>query len=72
MQKWEFVLDKKNVNIWSPLLDKYKSELDNSPKNLDILSKFATGLLPFPSEAQAEIIYDIYENLIDIGWIIPK
>jgi len=72
MQKWEFVLDKKNVNIWNPLLDKYKSELDNSPKNLDILSKFATGLLPFPSEAQAEIIYDIYENLIDIGWIIPK
>ena len=65
-------VDKARIVAGKNMLNKYKSELDNSPKNLDILSKFATGLLPFPSEAQAEIIYDIYENLIDIGWIIPK
>lgn len=72
VEKWEFVLDKKNVNIWSPLLERYINDLDNSPKKLDILKKFATGLLPVPSEKQAEIIYGIYEDAVEIGWVPPK
>ena len=72
VQKWKFVLEKANSGIWSPLLAHYAEDLDYSPKKLDILTKFASGLLPSPSEKQAEIIYDIYEQAIDIGWIQPK
>jgi hypothetical protein len=72
VEKWKFVLDKSNAGIWSPLLERYTNELEYSPKKLDILKKFATGLLPMPTESQAEIIYDIYEELIDLGWIVPK
>jgi hypothetical protein len=72
VEKWEFVLAKDNASIWNPLLERYKSEVENSPKKLDILNKFATGLLLIPSEKQAVKIYDIYEELIDIGWIVPK
>ena len=72
VEKWSFVLDKNNANIWKPLLERYKNELDNSPKGLSILKRFASGLLPQPSEKQAVIIYDIYEEAIDIGWVSPK
>ena len=41
---------------------------------LDVLTKFSTGLLPphLLSEKQAQIIYDIYEDADENGWIVPE
>jgi hypothetical protein len=68
MDKLVFVLDRKNRKIWKPLLEFYKQDLDLSPMKLDILEKFATGLMPVPSEKQAGIIHSIYVEADDIGW----
>jgi hypothetical protein len=66
--KQNFVLKRENRKIWKPLLEYYKNDLDNSPMKLDILEKFATGLLPIPSEKQAAHIYEIWEEAVEIGW----
>jgi hypothetical protein len=68
IEKQAFVLDRSNRNIWKPLLEFYKQDLESSPMKLDILEKFSTGLMPIPSERQAKIIYDIYIEADDMGW----
>jgi len=71
VEKWKFVLDRKNRKIWEPLLQYCNDDNINlSNKQRDILTKFSTGLLPVPSDKQSVIIFDIYEEALDQGWIL--
>ena len=63
-----FVLDRKNRKIWAPLYEYYKNDNEMSPMKMDILHKFATGLMPMPSEKQSRIIYDLYMDAADRDW----
>jgi len=70
VEKWKFVLDRKNRKIWEPLLQYCNDDNINlSNKQRDILTKFSTGLLPMPSDKQSVIIFDIYKEALDQGWM---
>jgi copper chaperone CopZ len=60
-----------NKKLWASLLEFYREDDNPTVMKLDILTKFTTGLL-LPkkiSRKQAVVIYDIYENAKENGWI---
>jgi hypothetical protein len=66
MQK--FVLDRKLRKHWIPLYEYCKNDNELSPMKMDILNKYASGMLSVPSENQSKIIYDLYIDATDNGW----
>lgn len=64
-----FVLDRKLRKHWLPLYEYCKNDNESSPMKMDILNKYANGMLPIPSEKQSKIIYDLYIDAADNGWI---
>jgi len=63
-----FVLDRKLRKQWLPLYEYCKNDIDLSPMKMDILNRYAPGILPIPSEKQSKIIYDLYMDAADNGW----
>ncbi|GLH58237.1 AIPR family protein [Helicobacter ailurogastricus] len=70
MEKWIFVTGFKH---WPQVLAYYQREDlagQLSTQQMDILSKMVAGVLNPPSEKQAKILYELYENAINEGLVI--
>jgi len=63
-----FVLDRKLRKHWLPLYEYCKNDNESFPMKMDILNKYANGMLSIPSEKQSKIIYDLYIDASDNGW----
>lgn len=67
IQAFVVTLDK---GKWLKLLDYYQKDGEISPKQLDILNKFCSGTLPIPSPQQSKILYELYNNALDEGFVL--
>lgn len=67
IQSFVIKLEKQN---WEKLSEYYKKDIDISPMRLDILSKYCSGILFPPSEKQAKILYELYNQALAEGVIL--
>lgn len=58
-----------NANLWKELIKYFRIDNNISQMQMDILNKYATGSLAFPSEKQAKVIYDLYNKALSEGFI---
>jgi len=63
-----FVINQKTT-VWKELYTYFKSDSSVSQMQLDILGKYANGILKIPSEKQSKIIYELYNKAINEGFI---
>jgi hypothetical protein len=64
-----FVVTQKH-EVWVGLVDYFKIDNTINYNDMDILNKYATKRLSFPSPKQAKVIYDLYNRAISEGYII--
>lgn len=58
-----------DANLWREVVKYFRIDNNISQMQMDILNKYATGSLSFPSEKQARIIYDLYNKALKEGFI---
>ena len=66
-----FVLQQ-SIDMWKRLLDYYKQdefEFRISPMQLDILNKYSLGHMPLPSAKQSKVLYGLYYDALDEGFV---
>lgn len=63
-----FVITQKPT-IWKELVKYFDTDSNLSQMQMDVLSKFANGRLPLPSEKQSKVIYDLYNTAISEGFV---
>lgn len=67
-----FVLQQ-SIDKWKRLLDYYKQdefEFRISPMQLDILNKYSLGYMPLPSAKQSKVLYGLYYDALDEGFVV--
>jgi hypothetical protein len=63
-----FVITQKPA-MWKELVKYFNTDSNLSQMQIDILTKFANGRLPLPSEKQAKVIYDLYNTAATEGFV---
>lgn len=66
-----FVISQKPL-LWKQLSAYFTPDSGASQMQLDILSKFASGRLPLPSEKQSKIIYELYNKALNEGFVFNE
>jgi hypothetical protein len=63
-----FVLHRKHYKYWESLYEYYQNSNDIGELRLSILKKICLSPGYFPSDKQALVIYNLYQDAIKAGW----
>jgi hypothetical protein len=58
-----------NSKLWKELVNYFENESTLTLTQIEILKKHANGLLGLPSEKQSKVIYELYQQAVNEGFI---